>query len=295
MNPSLSQPGVGRMRQKYQGLQSLLGENSRLLEIMADLEADLRFLPLGSQSFSFQIRSLLEGTLLLIEDLNRLADGQFRGLYQAFLRIEREILRTLKEPKRTSSARWVMPISEIGLSQEAEVGGKAARLGELKKAFPRIIPDGFVVTASAYQTWISQPALAAEVRALLDTLEASANRERFRSKAAYLRERILRTALPQPIQEAIQNLAQAQWPSSQRWAVRSSAIGEDGSLTFAGQFESFLNVPTDQLGEAYRKVLASRFSERAISYRLSGGFTEGETPMAVLFMPLIEARSAGVL
>ncbi len=283
------------MRQKYQGLRSLLGENSHLLEIMADLEADLRFLPLGSQSLTHQIRSLLEGTLLLIEDLNRLADGQFGALYHAFLQIEKEILATLKVSKKASSPEWVISISEIGLSRESEVGGKAARLGELKKAFPKIVPDGFVVTACAYQTWMSQPALSAEVRALLDTLEASSNRERFRSKAAYLREMILQTALPQPIQEAIQNLAQAHWPSSQRWAVRSSAIGEDGSLTFAGQFESVLNVPFDQLGEAYQKVLASRFSERAISYRLSGGLTEVETPMAVLFIPLIEARSAGVL
>jgi pyruvate,water dikinase len=295
MNQSLAQPGVGRGRQKYQGLQSLLGENSRLLEIMADLEADLRFLPLGSQSLAHQIRSLLEGTLLLMEDLNRLADGEFKALYRAFLEIEKEILRTLREPKRASPARWAVPISEIGLSQEAEVGGKAARLGELKKAFPRVIPDGFVVTASAYQTWMSQPALSAEVRGLLDTLEASTNRERFRSKAAYLRERILQTPLPRPLQEAIQNLAQDHGPSSQRWAVRSSAIGEDGSSTFAGQFESFLNVSPPQLGEAYQKVLASRFSERAITYRLSGGFTEVETPMAVLFMPFIEARSAGVL
>lgn len=289
------QSGVERVRQKYQGLQSLLGENSRLLEIMADLEADLRFLPLGSAFLEHQIRSLLEGTLLMIEDLNRLADSQFGTLYKAYLQIEKEILQTLQASKRASPARWVISVSEIGLGQEAEVGGKAARLGELKKTFPEIVPEGFVVTVRAYQTWMSQPVLSAEVRTLLDTLEASSNRERFNFKAAHLRKLILQTPLPQPIQETIQSLAQAHWSSSQRWAVRSSAVGEDSSLTFAGQFESVLNVPTSQLAEAYQRVLASRFSERAISYRLLGGLTEVETPMAVLFMPLIEARSAGVL
>jgi len=294
-NDSSSYPVSGRVRQKYQGLQSLLGENSRLLEFLADLEADLRFLPVGSKSLEYQIRNLLEGTLLLIEDLNRLADGRYPALYKAYLEIEKEVLQALKSFKRESPPRWVIPISEIGLGQVTEVGGKAAHLGELKKAFPEIISDGFVVTASAYQTWMSEPSLSAEIRTLLDTLEVSSDGERFRSKAARVQEIIEKTPLAPPIQEAIQSLAQASWPSFQRWAVRSSAVGEDSSFTFAGQFESFLNIPASQLVQAYQRVLASRFSERAISYRLLSGFTEVETPMAVLFMPIIEARSAGVL
>lgn len=39
-----------RGRQKYQGLKSLLGESSRLLERLGDLEGDLCFLPLGFPS-----------------------------------------------------------------------------------------------------------------------------------------------------------------------------------------------------------------------------------------------------
>jgi pyruvate,water dikinase len=288
-------PGTEKVRQKYQGLQSLLGENSRLLEIMADLEADLRFLPLGSASLEHQIQSLFEGTLLIIEDLNRLAEGRYGALYKAYLQIERQILQTLKESKILSSQSWVIPLSEVGFAQEAEVGGKAARLGELKKAFPELVPEGFVATTRTYQTWVSEPIVATEVRALLDTLEVSSDRERFSSKAARIREIIQQTSPPKPVQDAILGLAQGRWPPSQRWAVRSSAVGEDTQSSFAGQFESFLNVPTPQLIEAYQGVLASRFSERAISYRLLGAYTEAGTPMAVLFMPVIEARRAGVL
>ena len=293
-HPPLPQ-GTEWVRQKYQGLQSLLGENSRLLEIMADLEADLRFLPLGSASLEYQIRGLVEGTLLLIEDLNRLADDRYGGLYKAYLKIEREILQTLKTSTRPSPSRWAVFVGESGMGQEGEVGGKAARLGELKKIFPELIPDGFVVTASAYQKTISTAALTAELRSLLDTLEVSSDQERFKSKAARIRQMIHQVPLPQAIEEAIRDFAQAHWPPSQRWVVRSSAVGEDGPLSFAGQFDTILNVPTPRLGEAYLKVLASHFNDRAISYRLSRGLTEVETPMAVLFLPLIEARSAGVL
>lgn len=287
--------GALEARQKYEGLQSLLGGNSRLLETMADLEADLRFLPLGSASLEHQIRDLLEGTLLTIEDLNYLADGRYRALYTAYLKIEQTIREALKDSRKAVWPNWVRKISEIGLSHNQEVGGKAAHLGELKKILPEVVPDGFAVTAAAYQAFMSEPVLAAEIRSLLNTLEVSSDRERFKSEAGRIRDIILKAHVPPPIAEAIRQAATALWPPSQRWAVRSSAIGEDGPLTFAGQFESFLNVPFSQLVEAYKKVLASRFNERAITYRLLGGFTEVATPMAVLFIPLVEARSAGVI
>ena len=46
---------------------------------------------------------------------------------------------------------------------------------------------------------------------------------------------------------------------------RSSAIGEDSELSFAGQYLSVLNVPTAGLFQAYKDVLASLYTPRAIS------------------------------
>ncbi len=66
-------------------------------------------------------------------------------------------------------------------------------------------------------------------------------------------------------------------------------------MSFAGQFETVLDVPADGLASAYRTVLASRYSDHAVLYRLAGGFAEVDTPMAVLVMPMQDARAAGVL
>jgi pyruvate, water dikinase len=295
MTDSQATPNALEVRLKYQGLQSLLGENSRLLEVMADLEADLRFLPLGSTSLEHQIRSLLEGTLLMIEDLNQIAGDGYPGLYAAYVKIEKKVLERLKKPSEEPPGLLLIPLAGSGLSRQGLVGGKAAHLGEVKKMFPETVPDGFIVTISAYEEWLAQPRLASEIRVLLDTLEVSRDQQRFRDKAGRIRELIESSPLPVTLREAISSFAQGRWPLSQRWAVRSSAVGEDTLITFAGQFKSFLNMPASLLAEAYQKVVASRFSERAISYRLFGGITEAETPMAVLFLPMIEARSAGVL
>ncbi len=259
------------------------------------MEADLRFLPIGSASLEHQVRNLLDGTLLMIEDLNQISGGRYPELYGVYLQIEKRILQELKRASLGEMESWLIPLADVGLGLERVVGGKAANLGEVKKIFPDQVPDGFVVTVRAYQTFISEPLMASEIRLLLDTLEVSSDQERFQSKAGRIRELMEYTPLPPMIEGAILDFAKSHWPLSQRWSVRSSAVGEDASMTFAGQFASFLNIPTLMVPKIYQKVLASRFNDRAIAYRLSGGITEVESPMAVLFLPLIEARSAGVL
>ena len=42
------------------------------------------------------------------------------------------------------------------------------------------------------------------------------------------------------------------------FALRSSAIGEDTLLSFAGQYATFLNVTEEDLVDNYREVLASK-------------------------------------
>ena len=51
----------------------------------------------------------------------------------------------------------------------------------------------------------------------------------------------------------------------------------------------------DQAVDAYRRVIAARFRERALFYRLSAGLLEVDTPMAALFVKMIPARAAGIM
>ena len=79
-------------------------------------------------------------------------------------------------------------------------------------------------------------------------------------------------------------------------AVRSSAIGEDGStFSFAGQFESVLNIKSlEDFYSAVAAVRASVTNERAIQYRDSVSDSESGTEMNVLVQPMISAIYSGV-
>ena len=49
-----------------------------------------------------------------------------------------------------------------------------------------------------------------------------------------------------------------------RVAMRSSAVGEDGQASFAGQYLTVLNVTENSIIDAYKKVIASKYSPRAL-------------------------------
>jgi pyruvate,water dikinase len=80
-----------------------------------------------------------------------------------------------------------------------------------------------------------------------------------------------------------------------RIAMRSSAVGEDTEASFAGQYITELNVNRDNILHAYRSVIASKYSPRAILYRLRYGLEDWETPMCVAGIVMVDAKASGVM
>ncbi|MBI3745787.1 MAG: hypothetical protein HY264_04555 [Chloroflexi bacterium] len=77
------------------------------------------------------------------------------------------------------------------------------------------------------------------------------------------------------------------------FAVRSSGVAEDGvEHSYAGIYESILDVPAEALAEAVERVLASASGERSAGYDGAGG--AGGAGMGVIVQSMIEAEAAGV-
>ena len=80
------------------------------------------------------------------------------------------------------------------------------------------------------------------------------------------------------------------------YAVRSSATAEDmATMTFAGQYRSFLDMQTEQdVTRAVRLVWASLWHPAPRAYRRYHGVDESSLAMAVVLMPMVAAERAGV-
>src|SRR6266545_3781206 len=80
------------------------------------------------------------------------------------------------------------------------------------------------------------------------------------------------------------------------FAVRSSASAEDlAEASYAGLYETFLNVPADEVPAAVRRCHAAATAPRVVAYQRSQRAAHTAGPgMAVLVQPMIRADAAGV-
>jgi pyruvate,water dikinase len=203
-------------------------------------------------------------------------------------------------PGRSAQAKpWkVLPLAlrlnEITAGQRSNVGGKAANLAALAQAgLP--VPPGFCITTTAFEQFLAACPACAELTELLSRCSAEPV-QRLAELSREVRSRLAANDVPTVVRDAVL----AFWRESgaaQGFAVRSSATVEDApGQSFAGQFESILNVQgAEALLAAVKACWLSLFSERALVYLARQGVPAEKVKMPVLVQEMVEAEYAGVL
>jgi len=229
-----------------------------------------------------------------------------------------------------AAARRVLWFEEVGSGDTHLVGGKAASLGEMyRQLVPKgvRVPNGFATTTAAHREFVAAAVPKGfwdeievddqlhnlKLRATRSSTLADALRVVFKNapaddqlemhaRTALARALVLATPIPQPI---LDDLATAYERLSQEFdgevdaAVRSSAVAEDSdAASFAGQYESFLNVRgVEAIARAWKECAASAFTERAVSYQLERGMDPLEGALGVVVMKMVRSdiASSGVI
>ena len=139
----------------------------------------------------------------------------------------------------TNSNAFILPFTEIRVTDLPLVGGKGANLGEMTKAgFP--VPGGFVVTTHAYRDFLQHNQLADWV--LTHSAQGDgASPEELAAISTEIRARFAAGDIPENVLALLK--AAYQKMSDTPVAVRSSATTEDlPEMSFAGQQDTFLNI-----------------------------------------------------
>ncbi|MBN3455288.1 phosphoenolpyruvate synthase [Mycobacterium sp. DSM 3803] len=172
------------------------------------------------------------------------------------------------------------------------VGGKGARLGELRRIGGIRVPDGFCVTTAAFGRFMAAVPSIGERLDALSGLTAD-DQSAVGELSAQVRHALEETVVPRDIAAAIRGALRPQ----DAYAVRSSATAEDlAAASFAGQQDSFLDVAgADEVVRHVKRCWASLFTERAVAYRLRKGFDHRQIHMAVVVQHMVPAQAAGVL
>lgn len=168
-------------------------------------------------------------------------------------------------------------------------GGKGASLGEMYDLMP--VPDGFVVTAQAYEKSVQD--IKNKIFPKLNKLDVE-NSAKLEKTAKDIQKIIFSTKVPKDILDDIKK----EYNKIKDFvAVRSSATAEDlPEASFAGQQATFLNIKgTDKVIEAVRKCWASLFTARAIYYRVVNNFKHEDVLIAVVVQKMVNSQKAGVM
>ena len=175
----------------------------------------------------------------------------------------------------------VVDLADVSADRLAEVGGKAANLGELIRAgFD--VPPGFCVTTRAYR----------------QAVRGTTVEDGSATAAGAARSAVLDAPFPTRVAQAIrQAYARLGSGADLAVAVRSSATAEDlPSASFAGQQDTYLNVVgIDDVLDAVQRCWASLWTDRAVAYRSAQGIDGGGVALAVVVQHMVDAAVAGVL
>ena len=278
----------------FNKFREVLASHNKAVEMIADmgekLSGEYLFDTSYIESAYAELSTAVWGSIKSFDSFTR---GRYPNLMDAFVRIDNRISDMLSNTASTSGEMIVFREDTLW-DMYYEVGGKNAGLAEVGNILKLDVPEAFFVTTLAFDEFIAFNGLRERAEALMKTDSISEN------DFAALRDAVIGSEIPSALDEAFDKAIKkmrTKCGASSSVAVRSSAEEEDGRLSFAGQFDTVLNVPLEggAIKEAYKRVVASLFSLHSIAYQRRFRYDAGKMKMAVGCVAMVDAVSSGVV
>jgi pyruvate,water dikinase len=285
------------VKRRFESFAGLLDANKRALKMIADLEEKSQGEHLFDVNYIRQSRTELRGAVAdIVKKMIALGGTPYAALRDRHAAIEAEIDFILEGRRDVPEDDYTIPFARLDRSRADSVGGKSAQLGELASRLGLPVPEGFAVSAWAYKRFLDANALQTRITAHVRSLDVRRLEDLERASRS-IREMVSGAEIPADLADALTAAAgelEAR-SGSGRLSLRSSALGEDALLSFAGQYATVLGVRSDEMLDRYRAVLAGKFSPRAIYYLLSHDLREADLAMGVACMAMVDAVASGVV
>ncbi len=284
-------------RSRFESFRGLLEGNKRVLKVIADLEEKSQGEHLFDVNYIRSSRDELRAGLDdIIERMVALGGERYAVLRDRHAAIESEIGDLVEGRRRVPEDAYTIPLAQLDRSRAGSVGGKSAQLGELSSRLGLPVPEGFAISAWAYQRFVAANDLEARIREHIRSLDVR-RLEDVERASRKVQAMVVEGRLPPDLADALTAAAADLEVRSgaSLFSLRSSALGEDALLSFAGQYATFLGVRREELPCRYLQVLAGKFSPQAIYYLLSHELGEADLAMGVACLAMVDARASGVV
>ena len=285
-------------RESYEAFRRLLEYDRHCHELIADIQ-DLYFKnePVEWIQVISLYNKLSMAVANLVQELPLVAGSETKDLSTYYKKFDSYIRFLLQVEHKSSAPPYVVWLNDVE-AQPQLVGNKAANIVTIQQNLGDIVPFGFAVTTNSWHYLIEHNDLGPTIDALLLEIEPD-NLNSVHRLSHELQELIVTARIPPELDDMLHQACEKQIHKHDgshrlKFAVRSSGFNEDGQNSFAGQYRSIMNVLPENVGKAYLKVLASKYTPNALLYRITTGISDSEASMAVLIMEMVQARAAGV-
>lgn len=214
---------------------------------------------------------------------------------------------TLRHRNVWKSETLTLFFNEPDAQSEQLCGGKGSSLAyltqlsnsELNRKKNFVVPQGFILTTDAFDIQIKHSWRVRDAIANIEAIVYKRSKGTLESACEEVSKLFIETPIVDEIADEIKkaySILRNNTGSSLKVAVRSSAIGEDGTeSSSAGQNETFLGVQKiDQVLTAIQKCWASLFTLQSVTYRIQN-IQPINTKMSVVIQTMVAPDSAGVL
>ncbi|MFO7751021.1 MAG: PEP/pyruvate-binding domain-containing protein [Desulfobacteraceae bacterium] len=290
------------LREKYDAFKRLLDHDREAHNQLATLEEI--YYNLEKRDFQTIVAVYGEfaaSVLGMIDQLLTMCPSRYWRLKEYHKKFDFYVRFMLAPPAVDSSPPFTIGLGKADMTDMGVTGEKAAVLARLNQELHLPVPPGFVITTNAFHRFIEANDLEKPINERLAEINIH-DPVMLESTAASIQQMFMDAAVPGEIEsEILRALAQlkqntgGETSPSLRLALRSSAVKEDGPVSFAGQYLSVMNLKESGIMDGYKKVLAGKYRPSALFYRISAGIADHDTPMAVLALEMKDAGAAGVM
>jgi pyruvate,water dikinase len=276
--------------------QQILEDNNTAMKMIADMEDKVG----GDYVFD---RQYLLDTIKRLEDVvlhsavnfNYISHNKYLEIYAVIESLSKQLQLELAGQIVIPGQQNVLLLGEIKQGIAEAVGHKAYNLSRIAHLSNAAVPAGFVVTIAGFRKYLAYNNLFDKIESLLNTCRQEG--QSVESVSHTIRLWVLSGDIPPELRREILKAVERicpQSPEAGYYSVRSSAVGEDGEMTYAGLHDSFLNVSFRELLSSYKKVLAGMYNPTSLAYRISRQVPTTDMAMAVLYQKMVSSRVAGV-
>ncbi len=274
----------------------ILEENNKAMELIAEMEDKLGGQYVFDKKYLEDMVSEIEKVVLRSAyNFNFITNNKELEIYSVVESLAKKLQQELAGKLVIPSGMNVLALEDIQEVMEEAVGNKVYNLHRINTLPQASVPPSFVVTIGGFRKYLAFNNLYEKIDNLIRDWRKNALSAE--SVSNNIRLLILNGDIPSDLRQEILRAAEKIYPKnpeSSFYSVRSSSVGEDGVLSYAGLHDSFLNVPFREVLSSYKKVLAGMYNPASLEYRIQRQASFSDMGMAVLYQQMVPSSVAGV-